>query len=190
MIINLQEIPDAGMTYTCNQHTGELNEVLKDLFGEDVKAKDKVPHLAEFTIHPLQAGTYELSGFVRTELPEDCSRCGLDFKLKVDESFKELLLPAQPLPRNGKYGRTNHFSELTAEGPTVVEYQGHHFNAGEYLHEVIALTEPLNPVPPCDSKRNCQVCQKPVPEGQFKYEDEGFEKPKSPFANLKSIKLN
>ncbi|MEZ0392597.1 MAG: DUF177 domain-containing protein [Pseudobdellovibrionaceae bacterium] len=182
MLINLLEIPNEGKTFICNRNTAELNETLKDLIGSK-------NYQAEFTIRPLQAGTFELVGQVQTQLPEDCSRCGLDFDQPINESFKELLLPEQEIPRNSKFTKANHFSDMTGQGPSVVEYQGHHFNAGDYLHEVIGISEPLTPAPPCDAQGNCSLCKKPVQGQKFGYEDPGFEKSETPFAGLKNIKL-
>lgn len=183
MLINLLEIPAEGKIYICNQNTGDLNQDLKDLLGQ-------TPYQTEFTIRPLQAGTFELTGFIKTKLPEDCSRCGLDFDMPVDQSFRELLIPEQEIPRNSKFAKANHVSDMHNDGPSVVEYQGHHFNAGEYLHEVVALAEPYTPAPACTADGNCSLCKKPVSAEKFSYEDPGFEEPVSPFASLKNIKLN
>lgn len=182
MLINLLEIPEEGKTYICNQKTAELNESLRDLIGNTA-------YNSEFTIRPLQAETFELTGFIKTALPEDCSRCGLDFQMAIEENFRELLIPEQNIPRNGKFSRTNHVSDLHAEGPSVVEYQGHHFNAADYIHEVVGLAEPLTPAPACNDQGECSLCGKNVFGEKFSYEDPGFEAPKSPFAALKNIKL-
>ena len=182
MLINLLEIPEEGKTYICNRNTSELNENLKDLIGASA-------YSAEFTIRPLQTGTFELTGSIQTQLPEDCSRCGLDFQMAVNETFRELLIPEQSIPRNAKFSKANHVSDLHGEGPSVVEYQGHHFNAGEYIHEVVGLAEPFTPAPPCNAQGECTLCKKNVSKETFSYEDPGFEEPKSPFAALKNIKL-
>lgn len=183
MLINLLEIPEEGKTFVCNRNTSELNEVLADLIGNK-------PYTAEFSIRPLQTGTFELVGFIRTELPEDCSRCGLDFQMPLEEKFRDLLIPEQSVPRNSKFAKANHVSDMSGQGPEVVEYQGHHFNAGEFFHSVIGLAEPFIPAPPCDAQGQCTVCKKNVTAEKFGYEDPGFEKPVSPFAALKNIKLN
>jgi uncharacterized metal-binding protein YceD (DUF177 family) len=182
MRINLLEIPEEGKLFVCNQQTGELNEVLKDLIG-------KTPYQSEFFIRPMSSGTFELKGFIRTETAEQCSRCGLDFQLKIDEAFTELLMPDLEQPRDAKYAKANHISDMADSGPSVYEYTGHHFLAGEYLHGVIALAQPFTPCPPKNSKGDCSVCLKPVDEKPFTYEDEGFDGPRSPFAALKNIKI-
>jgi uncharacterized protein len=182
MLINLLEIPQEGKHFVCNNKTSELNEILSDLI-------QNTTYRTEFSIRPLDNGTFELVGFMKTELPEQCSRCGLDFQLQVDEKFKELLIPELHQPRNSKYAKANHFSDLHHEGPSVAEYQGHHFNMGEYIHEVVALAAPFNPCAPADEKGDCKVCGININEKRFDY-DEDFEKPESPFSVLKNIKLN
>lgn len=181
MIINLNEIPPEGQQWIINRQTGELNESLRDLI------QDR-PFSAEFTLHPMQTGTYELRGFIRTELPEACSRCGLDFQFPVSETFHELLLPALDTPRDARFAKANHYSDQSHEGPTVVEYNGHHFDAGEYFHEVVALAEPPNPAPAEDENGKCRLCQIPVSNQPFVY-DEPMPEPESPFAILKKMKM-
>jgi uncharacterized metal-binding protein YceD (DUF177 family) len=183
MWINLLEIPDEGKTFVCNRHTAELNEVLSDLVGD-------IPHTAEFSIKPMQGGTFELQGFIKTEAPEQCSRCGIDIRCKLSENFKELMLPELDQPRNAKYSKPNHFSEMTNEDFSVVEYRGHRFNVGEYLHEIIGLALPLIPAPPENEKGDCTVCHKAVKDMKFEYVEDFKEKPESPFSILKGIKLN
>lgn len=185
MLINLLEIPEEGKQFICNQNTGDLNESFKDLIGN-------TPYTAEFYIRPLAAGAYELSGKIKTEIPEACSRCGLDFKFDVDERFKELLIPEQDQPRTAKYAKVNHLSDLATEDLSTAEYQGHHFNAGDYLHELVAITEPVNPAPAEDEKGDCRVCKLTVRGKTFGYEDvvPEIDEAKSPFAVLKNLKPN
>ena len=184
MIINLQEIPQEGKSWILNRNTGELNEVLRDLIG-------KTPYQVEFSIRPITTSgeSYELTGTIRTELPEQCSRCGLDFNMAVNEKFKNLLMPSLHSPRDAKFAKPNHFSDLHEDGPEVAEYHGNAFDAGEFFHELVALSEPYVPVPPADEKGNCGVCKVPVENQTVSY-DSGEIKPANPFAALKGIKLN
>jgi uncharacterized protein len=184
MRINLAEIPEEGRTYIWNSQTGELNALLADLVG-------KLPHHSEFFIKPLNSRDYELNGFIRTEMPEVCSRCGIDFDLKVNEKFRGILIPRQIDSRTGKYARVNHVSESLEEGPEVYEHDGNIFEMGEYLHEIVALAAPFNPVAPEDEKGDCSVCKIPVKGRLFSYDEEmPEEKPENPFSVLKNIKLN
>ena len=182
-LINLNEIPPEGKAYICNNNTGELNEILKDLIA-------KTPFSSEFYIKPMDSqGTFELNGFIKTELPEQCSRCGLDFKMATHEKFSEILMPHLETPRNAKYSRVNHFSDLSHEGPEVAEYQGTTFNMGEFLHEVLALSEPLTPAPPPDAEDNCSLCKISLKNHDFSF-DETMEIKNTPFEALKGIKID
>lgn len=185
MIIHLNEIPEEGKSYIWNNQTAELNLILQDLIGN-------TSYSAEFFIKPLQQGTFQLTGKMRTQLPEECSRCGLDFNLAVDERFKELMIPSSGSgSRTSHFAKANHFSDLKEEAPSVVEYNGNQFNMGEYLHEVVALAEPNIPAPPVTKDDNCSLCLKNVRQIQQSYEDKGFEGDrKNPFDVLKGLKLN
>ena len=182
MRINLLEIPEEGKLFICNRNTAEMNETLKDLIGT-------TPYQSEFYIRPLSSGAFELKGFIKTEMGELCSRCGIDFKMEIDQEFTEMLMPDLGQPRDAKYAKANHVSDMEKGGPSVYEYSGHHFDAGEYMHEAIAISEPLTPCPPKNAQGDCTVCLKPVDDKPFSYEDPGFEKPVSPFTALKNVKL-
>ena len=185
MFINLNEIPPEGQEWIFNRKTSELNEILSDVIGS-------APYEAKLTIRALQPGTYEITGGVTTQIPEDCSRCGLDFKFDINEKFHELLLPGSKLPRDGKYAKANHYSDESHTGPEVVEYVGNQFAVGEFVHEVVALAIPFNPAPAEDEKGNCRTCKIPVKNQSFSYvEDLGDddEIPESPFAALKKLKV-
>jgi Predicted metal-binding, possibly nucleic acid-binding protein len=184
MIINLSEIPEEGRSYVWNNQTGELNSALKDLIG-------KKTYHAEFTIRPLNTKDFELSGSIKTGLPEQCSRCGIDFEFPVSEKFREILIPHQDQPRNSKYSKVNHLSDAPSDGPETLEYHGHSFDIGEYVHEVIALAAPFNPAGPENEDGDCSICEIPVKGRSFSYNEEmPEEKPESPFAALKNIKIN
>ncbi len=184
MIINLNEIPEEGRAFLVNNKTAELNSILADLIGD-------TPYSSEFFIKPIAGGNFELVGSIRTEMPEQCSRCGLDFKMGIDSPFKELMLPKLSTPRNSKYARANHFSDMHNDDLTVVEFTGNQFDMGEYLHEVVALAEPLIPAPECDKAGNCTLCKINVQSKSFTHQDEGFEEVvEKPFSVLKNLKLN
>lgn len=184
MKINLTEIPEEGRAYHYNSQTGELNSILVDLVG-------KANHEVEFFIKPLNSKDFELVGAIKTKLPEQCARCGIDFPYPVDEKFHEILIPKQNQPRGSKYSKVNHVSDLPEGGPDVSEYEGHMFDIGEYLHEVVALAAPFNPAGPEDENGDCSICKIPVKGRSFSYEEKmPEEKPQNPFAALKNIKIN
>lgn len=184
MKIKLTEIPEEGRDYHWSNLTGEINGVLADIVGKN-------SYDANFFIRPLNSKDFELVGTIQSHTPDVCSRCGADINVKVSEKYHEILIPKLGSPRNGKYSKVNHVSDLPTGGPETSEYENMVFDMGEYLHEVVALAAPFNPT--CkndDSKVSTESC--------FSNEDQLFsydeampeEKPESPFAALKNLKLN
>lgn len=184
MLINLLEIPIDGKSFKIDHSSGELNKALVDLIGNSA-------YSTEFSIFPMQAGTFELRGSINTKTQEDCSRCGDDFAYSISEKFHEILMPQLETPRKGHYAKPNHLSDLKENEINAYEFQGHLFDVGAYVHEVIALAQPYNPAPACDKSGKCVLCHKDATT-LFHYEDPGFEKniEKNPFASLKGVKLN
>lgn len=181
MKINLLDIPEEGKSFQIDNKSGEINEALKDLIGNSM-------YSAQFRITPMQSGTFELRGQIKTESPEECSRCGEDFKFNIDEKFSEILMAKLEVPRNGFYAKPNHLSDVKETEQEVFEYEGNTFDAGEFFHEKVGLTIPFNPAPVCDSSGKCVLCEKDT-KAPISYEDPGYNKPESPFASLKNIKL-
>lgn len=185
MKIRLSEIPEDGKHFLLTRETAELNEALKDLIG----CHD---YTADFFIKPISSKNFQLTGSIKTSLPEECSLCCLDFKLPVSAKFNELLLPQMEEGRTDHYAKPNHQSDATSGGPNMVEYRGQEFDMAEYLHEVVALEEPFNPIPEQNDKGECGVCGQNIKEKSFSYieDDSKTLNPESPFSALKNLKLN
>lgn len=181
MKIHLHEIPEEGKTWICNRHTAELNEPLRDLIGG-------CDYRVEFTILPMQGGTYSITGKIQGAYFEDCSRCGDNVEFPILAEFRDLLMPQLHDPRNSHYSRSNHVSDLLNEGPDVFNYSGNVFFADEFFHEKFALEQPPIPQPKCDASGACQLCHRTLPVQEVVY-DEPMEQRKSPFAGLKSLKV-
>lgn len=184
MIINLSDIGPQGESFILNRQTGELNSLLADLIGEN-------PYEIQLDLLPKDQG-FELKGLVQSQTPELCSRCGIDIKIKIYKEFKELLLPKIQSPGLGEhYSRVNHYTDLhEEEGPGVIECENLIFNAGEYLHELIALQIPIKPVGESNSSGDCLVCGLNIETTQFGYDEPFPAEKKNPFSALKNIKLN
>lgn len=184
MKINLSEIPEEGCSYHWTEKTGEITTALKDITGNNA-------YDTEFYIKPLNSKDYELLGTIKTKLPEQCSRCGSDIDFPINEKFHEILIPKQHQPRDGKYARVNHVSDLPTGGPETSEYEKNVFDMGEFLHEVVALATPFNPACPEFIDGKPSECKIPL-EGQAftKAAEAVMEKPKNPFEALKNLKLN
>lgn len=183
-LIKLTEIPEEGMSFSWNRRTGEATKALVDLIQDS-------DFNAEFFIKPLNQHDYSLTGNIKTELADVCSRCGVDFKVKINTRFNEILIPKQSEDRTGKYSKVNHISEKELDGPEVCEYINNLFDMGEYLHEAVALAAPFNPVAPIDEEGNHKTCNNPEKDQVVIYDEVmPHEDKKNPFAALKNLKLN
>lgn len=184
MRINLAEIKEEGESFVWNTKTGEANKDLEELIGKNL-------YHAEFFIKPLNTKDFELRGTIKTGLPEQCARCGIDFDFPVQTKFSEILIPKQDQPRGAHYSKVNHVSDSLHDGPDSCEYEGQHFEMGHYLLEIVGLAVPFNAAGPEDDKGDCSICNIPVKGRSFSYEEKmPEEKPQSPFAALKNIKLS
>lgn len=184
MKINLNEIPEQGREYKFDRSERELTPCLDDL----IKG---AAYTTEFTIRPLNSRDFEMKGWIKTQTPETCSRCGVDFQYQVNAKFHEFLLPKMDQPRNSRYSHVNHVSDLPVDGPEMTEYEGTEFDLGEYLHEVVALAAPFNVAHPQDGSVECEIYQNPEGGQGFSVnKDIPLEKKESPFAALKNLKIN
>lgn len=180
MLINLLEIPPSGKDFHYTESNSAMAQALADVISNSFQA--------ELSILPMQIGAFELRGTIKSAVLEDCSRCGIEFNLDVNEKFYDILMPKTKDQEQEK--RTHHVGEEDLSGgPSVAEYEGHHFNISEYLHGIVVLSRPPIPAPKCDATGNCTLCKKNVNLQSFNYEDPGFEKPVSPFESLKDLKV-
>ncbi|MBC7456771.1 MAG: DUF177 domain-containing protein [Bdellovibrionaceae bacterium] len=181
MKIKLNEIPENGRDYILNRKTGELNDVLQDLI-------QTTPYDLKFSIRPLNSKDYELKGTLETHTQELCSLCGDTFKFNLNVKINEILIESAGADKDlEKQSRSNHFSELNENGPSVIEYNEDTFELGEFAHESAAINIPFNP--------KCESCLKTDTGKLFKYDEDmgNFEKAKekeNPFNVLKGIKIN
>lgn len=98
-------------------------------------------------------------------------------------------MPELDEPRNSKYAKSNHVSDLLAGGPEVFNYQGNTFFAEEFFHEKVALEQPLIPCPALDAQGKCSLCHKKISTDAFVYDEPIEATRKSPFAGLKDLKM-
>ena len=135
--INLNEIPEAGRQFVLSSETGELTSVLEDLIGTR-------PYKAEFIVRPI-GDAYELIGRVSTRVPHVCSQCAEDLELPVDRKFKEILIEELPQEHKAHATHGSQSPDTDSQHTDVATYSGNQFDAGEFLHEQVALGEPLYP---------------------------------------------
>ncbi|MCB0391487.1 MAG: DUF177 domain-containing protein [Bdellovibrionales bacterium] len=179
--INLNEIPEEGEKFQFSRKSGELNKYLEDILhgGE---------YSIEFRITPV-GEAYELKGAFEADMSLVCSRCAYDFKRVIKEEFNEILVISEELPRNGHLGRTNHSSEgFLQEGPFFNEIRSPQFSISNFVHEIIALAEPLNPTGKSDCNENCENYKTALAEGWLKSDPESKNQQKSPFDVLAQLR--
>jgi uncharacterized protein len=183
MKIRLSEIPPEGRKYSLNRKSGELNETLDDLL-------QGRPYEVEATIKPL-GNTYEIVGHLTTQTSDLCSRCGWDLQLKIDSDFRDYLIEEDADEyRKRQLVHGNQSVNFLNEGPSVTTYHGGAFELGEYIHEQIAIQQPL--YPDC-GKTDCEHLKEATAELQrLNQEFAAAEEKKAGhpgFAALKNVKI-
>lgn len=176
MKIRLNEIPEEGRNYDFNRSTAELNEALKDLISAN-------SYDINLYFQPLNSKDYTVTGQVKTQIAEQCSRCAEDFNLPIEKKIKEILIPAQEQDRTSKYAKSKTLNSEGEEEVSVSEYSNLQFDLGDFLHEAIALEIPYTP--------HCTNCSDPEKAKPYIYDEKmGEETKPNPFKALKGIKLN
>jgi uncharacterized protein len=184
--IVLKDLPPEGRDFRFTRESGELNSKLEDLVGSN-------PYEVTFKILPM-GNVYVVRGDIRTAMDLQCSLCGGDFKFKVNQPINELIVPQKPLGKGDSQVRSNHAHELAEGGPDYILLEGEVFDAGEYIHEAVALAEPIRPVGKPDCDPLCGDEAKPVVERPWLSYGNKSEKPgegirANPFQVLEKMKL-
>jgi uncharacterized metal-binding protein YceD (DUF177 family) len=182
--ITLKDIPAEGRDFDYDRESGELNAALHDLVGEN-------PYRVHLHITPM-GNAFDLRGEVETALNLLCATCGTEFKYPVKHSLHELMVVEKPLNKNEHHSRANHAHEWENSGPDCLMLDSDILKVKDYLHEMIALAEPIRPLcsPSADEDRCSQA--KDLPERDWL--SFGPEKPgegirTNPFNILQKVKL-
>lgn len=183
--INLKELPPEGQDFQYSHSSGELTRSLKDLVGDN-------PYSIQFKLTPM-GNTFELKGSVKAGMDLQCSLCAVDFKHPVELKLYELILVSkrQTLHKGDQQSKANHAHEWETQGPDYILLESDSFHVGEYVHEMIALAEPLKPLgkPNCDE--NCENLGEKTKRPWLTYGSEKGHGDTSthPFQVLEKIKL-
>lgn len=145
MKIRLSEVPSEGRQYTFSRKTAELNEALGDIVGNH-------DYDVDFFIKPI-GNAYELRGSFKTTLNEVCSKCGTDFELPIKRKISEILIEEQNEYRKQETAGGNQSVDFLSDGPSMIPIRGNVFDAGDFVHESIALAEPSYPT--CGPNEEC-----------------------------------
>ena len=136
--IDLKSLPNKGLSFYYNQKSKDLTQKLKSLIGDN-------DYNIKVHIHSEGNFSYSISGKIQTYLNLLCARCAYEFKKTINKEFKEKIFLQKKLTRIDKQVKSNHFSELiNKEDFTVIESSV--FDIGDFLHELIAIEEPLRPL--------------------------------------------
>ena len=93
------------------------------------------------------------------------------------------------MPRNGKVTRANHSSEWENEDLFCTELEEESLNMGEFIHEIVALAEPLQPLGTDDCSSSCKNYEEAIKQGWLTPPREReTEQKSSPFAILNQLK--
>lgn len=153
--IDLKKLSAQGLDLSYDQKSEELSQKLKPLIGEN-------SYTIKASIQSIGSSSYSISGQIQTELNLSCARCAYDFKQAIKKSFKEKIFLQKKLERIDKQIHSNHFSELmNTEEWTITDKTL--FDIGEFLHELIAIEEPLRPLgkKSCDEEQSsCENLEK------------------------------
>ncbi|MEO0334769.1 MAG: DUF177 domain-containing protein [Pseudomonadota bacterium] len=182
--IVLTEIPEEGRKLHYTSENGELDDVLRDVVGNhsyDIK----------LFVSPM-GNAYSVTGTLKTRMDLVCSKCAMDFAHSVSEKVDEIFVIEDERPRTAKSARVNHSNELDFSGPECTELSSPVLKVGEYVREIIALSEPIRPLggPECETSESCPNLVEAKKGG---WAPENFTTDSSeigPFAALKDFKLN
>jgi uncharacterized metal-binding protein YceD (DUF177 family) len=124
-----------------------------------------------------------MQGAIRTA----CSRCVERYREPLRESLRLVLEPAgDRIPAEPEAARS-----LAQEGMCLGDelelgwYRGHEVHLDAWCAEVVALSFPMQPMPPVDENDRCGVCGVDRSQPLDAIE---FEKPESPFAVLATLR--
>lgn len=181
MKIRLAEIPEEGRQFTFTRESGELNSALKDLL-------PSVAYKVDLTIRPL-GNAYEMEGKVVTSLNELCSLCGWDLTLPLNRTFREVLVEAEKTDRETHHVHGNQSVDFLSEGSSST-YKDGVFDAGEFVHELVAISEPMYPScgdPDCEHLEEANAKRAEL-EAEFNKAD--LHEKTNPFAKLAGLKVD
>ena len=171
MIIDLNTIDAEGKDYHFTQDSDELVGAFKDLIG-------KADYSINLFISPL-GNTYQITGAVKSQYPERCSRCGYDIDVPLQAKINEIVVIEKQRPRNTQGSQSQ--PNFESDGPQVTYLNSPDLNLEEFLHEMMAAG--FDKYPKCSDRKKCD-------EQRYEIVDEVIEEPKGHpgFAALKNFK--
>lgn len=142
--ILLKELPPEGREYEYDRDSGELANALGKLIGDN-------DYVVRLSVRPI-GNAYDVQGELKTSLNLQCALCAIDFKFPVNQKFHEVLVIEGPLHKGDQHTKANHSSEWDASQPEGIYLETPIFSVGEFVHELVAIAEPMRPLgrPGCE----------------------------------------
>jgi uncharacterized metal-binding protein YceD (DUF177 family) len=180
--IVLKDLPLEGREFVYTRESGELNEALKDVIsGNDFEAK--------FRLTPV-GNAYSLVGSLKTVMDLDCSLCASGVHYPIQLKLNELIVVEKPMAKGDHQGRANHAHELQDGGPDYLILENETFRVPDYIHEAVALAEPIRPVCPPENAVECANALRDIQRDWLSVgEGEGKPIKANPFQVLEKMKL-
>jgi uncharacterized metal-binding protein YceD (DUF177 family) len=180
--ILLRELPPEGRVYEYTQDSEELTEALSDLI-------EKNPYFVRLCVKPI-GNAFDVQGEIQTSLGLQCSLCALDFTFPVSQKFHEVLVIQKPLRQGDQNVKTNHSSEWNHDQPEGIYLETPTFDVCDFIHELVAVAEPIRPLGRPDCETACENRQVPVQRDWLSVDSNKSESVKNrPFGVLEKLKL-
>lgn len=181
--ISLKDLPKEGRDFNYTSESGELTAALKELIGSN-------PYEVNLHLAPI-GNAFDLKGTLKASMDLQCAKCAGDFKFKINQALNEVVVLQAPLAKGDFQTKANHAHEWSGDGPDYLILENDMFNVAEYIHEVIALAEPLQPIGTTDPSHTCESLQDQIKRSWLTIGEnaqEGTIKA-NPFQVLEKIKL-
>lgn len=180
--ITLKDLPLEGREFTYTRESGELNQALSDLISSH-------PYRVNFRLTPV-GNAYSLQGSMETEMELQCSKCASDFIFPVKQKLNELIVVEKPMHKGDHQTRANHVHELQDSGPDYLMLDSEVFKVADYIHEAVALAEPIRPLCAPEKPEGCGYSGEPIRREWLSFgEEEAKSIRTNPFQVLEKIKL-
>lgn len=180
--IVLKDLPLEGRDFTYTRESAELNPFLSDLIRDN-------PYSAKFRLTPV-GNAYSLQGELQTALDLQCSLCASEFNFPVKQKLNELMVVSKPMNKGDQQSRANHVHELQDSGPDYLLLENENFKVADYIHEVVALAEPIRPLCAPEKPEGCANAQDRIQREWLSFgEEEAKTIRANPFQVLEKMKL-
>jgi uncharacterized protein len=175
----ISEIPDSGLDFNLSNISGELNDELTDILGENPKY--------DVTLSvDRQQDMVNISGRFDAHVHSPCSRCAEEVDLKVHKNFVATYLLNETGIKGGAL--PEEFNEEDASFD-VDFLKGPELDLGEVVHEQMGLEIPLQPLCSDQCKGLCFQCGENLNIGSCQCKTIEIKEKPSPFEVLRNIKL-